>query len=95
MSGQQLLETSGTLGFENGLSLAMGVAHLGADGQTPEELLAVADRRMYTCKADMKRGAPSIARLGAVINATAPATAAPEPTVDLAGVGSGLIQPLQ
>jgi len=71
-SWDEFYVATGGLEFETGLSLAIGVAHLGADGQSPEELLAVADRRMYAGKAEMKRGAPSIVRLGEVINASAP-----------------------
>jgi len=78
-----MLEASGPMYFEHPLSLAMGVAHLGADGQTPEELLAVADRRMYAYKAEMKRGAQSIVRLAAVITDAAPDTATTESSVEL------------
>ena len=75
-SGGSLHELVAAGGFEGGLNLALGVAHLGPDGQTPEQLLAIADRRMYVAKAEMKRGIPSIARLGEVINAAGGLTCA-------------------
>ena len=67
-NGQHLYQATAGLGLQGGLSLAIGVAHLGPDGQTPEELLAVADRRMYASKAEQARGAASLVRLGAAIS---------------------------
>jgi diguanylate cyclase (GGDEF)-like protein len=56
-------------GAESGieLSLSLGVAHLGHDGRTPEELLAAADRRMYAIKADRKRNSRSLLSLNTAI----------------------------
>jgi GGDEF domain-containing protein len=36
------------------VSLSLGLARLGIDGNTPDELLEVADRRMYESKAQRK-----------------------------------------
>jgi diguanylate cyclase (GGDEF)-like protein/putative nucleotidyltransferase with HDIG domain len=54
------------------LSLALGVAHLGMDGHTPEELLAVADRRMYAEKAATKPRPSPLAALHAGVRGAIP-----------------------
>jgi diguanylate cyclase (GGDEF)-like protein/putative nucleotidyltransferase with HDIG domain len=57
-------------GAESGidLSLSLGIAHLGQDGRTPEELLAAADRRMYAVKAERKRANRSLLSLNAALS---------------------------
>jgi diguanylate cyclase (GGDEF)-like protein/putative nucleotidyltransferase with HDIG domain len=64
-------------GVQSGLSLSLsvGVAHLGRDGRTPEELLAAADRRMYAVKAEHKRVNRSLLNLSSAIAAPAEAPA--------------------
>ncbi len=56
-------------GNESGidLSLSLGIAHLGHDGRTPEELLAAADRRMYAVKAERKRANHSLLSLNSAL----------------------------
>ena len=42
------------------VSLSLGLARLGVDGETPDQLLEVADRRMYEAKTQRKMAARAV-----------------------------------
>jgi diguanylate cyclase (GGDEF)-like protein len=66
-----------TVGYE-AISLSLGEAVLGIDGQQPEELLAAADRRMYKAKRESKSRVQDLSQLADAVR-TAALVAAKEP----------------
>jgi hypothetical protein len=73
----------GGFGLGDGFGLSTGLAYLGADGQTPEDLLAVADRRMYLSKAERKLSPLPVPKNGTSVTAIALEIAEPENWIDL------------
>jgi GGDEF domain-containing protein len=67
------------------VTLAVGEARLGTDGEQPEELLAAADKRMYAAKTEMKKlraGSTDLANLMSNVAAAEIHRRAAGPTIE-------------